>query len=282
MAANQLRDDPLYVEPFVDVDEWRDTPVRHRYVHGGFRDTDLRFSMYFPPAELYQGRFLQPLMHIAGDENVALTGELAGLGTRAVEFAFDSGGYLIESNQGSKLMMGPPDITGFRASAATAQYSRVLAEQMYEATHGEHRPYGYVFGGSGGSYKTMACYENALDVWDGAVPFIHGSHMSMPNVFTVQAHAFRLLDGVFDRIADAVDAGAARCTRASTTSSAPRSKRSRGWGSRRARGSRTSASRCPTPASSPRSSASWRWATPTTSRTSGSSPGTSVPTRRSR
>jgi hypothetical protein len=78
---------------------------------------------------------------------------------------------------------------------------------MYAATHGEHRPYGYVFGGSGGSYKTMACYENAVDVWDGAVPFIHGSHMSMPNVFTVQAHAFRLLDGVFDQIADAVDAG---------------------------------------------------------------------------
>jgi hypothetical protein len=203
MARNELQPDPWYVEPFVDVDEWRDEPVRHRYVHGGFTDTDLRFSLYFPPPERYDGRFLQPVMHIAGDENVALTGELAGLGNEAIQFAFDSGGYLVESNQGSTLMMGPPDITGFRASAATAQYSRVLAEEMY----GEHRPYGYVFGGSGGAYKTMACYENALDVWDGAVPFIHGSHVSMPNVFTVQAHAFRVLDEVFDQIVDAVEPG---------------------------------------------------------------------------
>ncbi len=177
--------------------------MRHRYVHGGFTDTDLRFSMYFPPAERYEGRFLQPVMHIAGDENVATTGELAGLGNQAIQFAFDSGGYLVESNQGSTLMMGPPDITGFRASAATAQYSRMLAEEMY----GEHRPYGYVTGGSGGAYKTMACYENAPDVWDGAVPFINGCHVSMPNVFTVQAHAFRLLDGVFDQIVDAVEPG---------------------------------------------------------------------------
>ena len=189
MSGNELYPDPLYGEPFVDVDEWRDDPVRHRYVHGGFTGTDLRFSVYFPPAEVYGGRFLQPLMHIAGDEHVAVTGELAGLGDRAIQFAFDSGGYLVESNQGSTLMMGAPDITGFRASAAAAQYSRVLAGEMY----GDHRPYGYVTGGSGGAYKTMACYENAPDVWDGAVPFISGSHVSMPNVFTVQAHAFRTL-----------------------------------------------------------------------------------------
>ena len=91
MARNSLHPDPLYVDPFIDIDEWRDAPVRHRYVHGGFTDTDLRFSMYFPPAEAYEGRFLQPVMHIAGDENVAVTGELAGLGNQAIQFAFDSG-----------------------------------------------------------------------------------------------------------------------------------------------------------------------------------------------
>ena len=202
-TSNQLYPDALFVEPEIDVDEWRDEPVRHRYVHGGFAATDLLFSMYFPPAEGYEGRFFQPLMHIAGDENAAPSGELAGLGTGAIEFALASGGYLVESNQGSRLMMGPPDITGFRASAATAQYSRILAAQMY----GEHRPYGYVFGGSGGAYKTMACMENTDGVWDGAVPFIHGSHLSMPNVFTVQAHALRLLDGHFEQIVDAVEPG---------------------------------------------------------------------------
>ena len=207
MPVNDLYPDPLFVEPFVDVDEWRDEPVRHRYIHGGFTGTDLLFSMYFPPVERYDGRFIQPLMHIAGNENVAVTGELAGLGNHAIQFAFDFGGYLIESNMGSTMMMGPADVTGFRASAATAQYSRVLAEEMYGETHGEHRPFGYVTGGSGGAYKTMACYENALGVWDGAVPFIHGSHQSMPNVFTVQAHAFRLLDDDFDQIVDAVEPG---------------------------------------------------------------------------
>jgi hypothetical protein len=41
--------DPDYTKPSIDVDEWRDEPVRHRYVHGAFEGTDLRFSYYFPP-----------------------------------------------------------------------------------------------------------------------------------------------------------------------------------------------------------------------------------------
>ena len=52
MQAN----DPQYSKPFIDVDEWRDAPVRHRYVHGGFEGTDLLFSYYFPPEETYGGR----------------------------------------------------------------------------------------------------------------------------------------------------------------------------------------------------------------------------------
>ena len=31
-------------QPYLDVDEWRDVPVRHRYVHGGFAGTETRFS----------------------------------------------------------------------------------------------------------------------------------------------------------------------------------------------------------------------------------------------
>src|SRR5215470_13721824 len=45
-------------KPFIDVDEWRDTPRRHRYIHGGFENSHLRFSGYFPPKELYKERFL--------------------------------------------------------------------------------------------------------------------------------------------------------------------------------------------------------------------------------
>ena len=49
MAGPRGSTDPLYDKPYVDIDEWRDEPVRHRYVHGGFQGTDLRFSIYFPP-----------------------------------------------------------------------------------------------------------------------------------------------------------------------------------------------------------------------------------------
>src|SRR5215471_13696906 len=51
---------------FIDVDEWRDQPVRHRYVHGGFEGTHTLFSFYFPPAETYTGRFFQLLEGGAG------------------------------------------------------------------------------------------------------------------------------------------------------------------------------------------------------------------------
>ncbi|HEY8385407.1 MAG TPA: hypothetical protein VIK82_04230, partial [Porticoccaceae bacterium] len=51
--------DKLFQQPYVDVDEWRDEPVRHRYVHGGFEGTETRFSLYMPPAEQYEGRFFQ-------------------------------------------------------------------------------------------------------------------------------------------------------------------------------------------------------------------------------
>ena len=47
--------DPLFTQPYVDVDEWGDIPVRHRYVHGGFAGTDTRFSVYFPPADSIRG-----------------------------------------------------------------------------------------------------------------------------------------------------------------------------------------------------------------------------------
>src|SRR5579864_6362329 len=51
--------DPLFKQPYIDVDEWRDKPIRHRYVHGGFKGTEARFAFYFPPKEQYQGRFFQ-------------------------------------------------------------------------------------------------------------------------------------------------------------------------------------------------------------------------------
>ncbi|HLN16774.1 MAG TPA: hypothetical protein VK277_08500 [Acidimicrobiales bacterium] len=200
--TNGLKD-PEYDRPYVDVDEWRDTPVRHRYVHGGFEGTDLRFSFYFPPAERYEGRFFQPILAVSGTEHLFGQQLLAGMGG-SIDFAIDSGGYMVESNLGRLTPFPGEDstVTGFRASAAAAEYSRVLAGEMY----GEHRPYGYCYGGSGGGFKTMSCMENT-DVWDGGLPFIIGGPQSMPNVFSVQAHAMRILWEKFPQIVDALDPG---------------------------------------------------------------------------
>ena len=185
-----------YTQPFIDVDEWRDEPVRHRYVHGGFEDTDLLFSMYFPPEEQYEGRFFQPLAAVSGDENP--TPEAMFMAS-SMAFAISSGGYLAESNQGSRHMFGGSS----KANAAVARYSRALAAEMY----GPHRPWGYVYGGSGGAFKTLSCVENYKGVWDGSIPYVHGSPVAIPYVFTVQAHAMRILGPRFPQIVDAIEPG---------------------------------------------------------------------------
>jgi hypothetical protein len=38
--------DPEFAQADIDVDEWRDAPVHHRYVHGSFTGTDTKFSFY--------------------------------------------------------------------------------------------------------------------------------------------------------------------------------------------------------------------------------------------
>lgn len=203
-------DDALFKELFVDVDEWRDEPVRHRYVHGGFTGTEARFSIYFPPEDKYQGRFFQYILPVQGNENAISNPEYPDP-SYSVGFAVDSGAYLIETNGGS-LGFAPtadPAITLWRASAATAEHSRVLANKYYPA-RGAHRPYGYAWGGSGGAFKTIACIESTDGVWDGVVPFVHASPIAMPNNFTVQAHAMRVLRPKLPNIVDALDPGSGR------------------------------------------------------------------------
>jgi hypothetical protein len=196
-------DESYFARPYTDLHEWRDEPVRHRYVHGGFGGTDLRFSYYFPPEEQYAGRFFQPILAVSGTEHAFGSPMLGRMGG-SIAFAVDSGAYMVESNLGSLTPFPGEDgtVTGYRASAAAAEYSRTFAAEMY----GEHRPYGYCYGGSGGGFKTMSCMENT-DVWDGGVPFVIGSPMALPNVFAVQAHAMRILWEKFPQIVDAVDPG---------------------------------------------------------------------------
>lgn len=197
--------DSLFREPYIDVDEWRDFPVRHRYVHGGFKGTDTRFSFYFPAKENYQGRFYQYITPVPDSET--LSQGVEGEGDR-IGFSITSGAYFVETNGGGQSAsatpgMGDPSIGAYRANAASAQYSREVAAKMY----GEHRPFGYSFGGSGGAYRTIGGMENTEGVWDGAVPYVIGSPMAIPNVFTIRMHAMRILKEKFPLITDALAPG---------------------------------------------------------------------------
>ncbi|MBB5686712.1 PKD domain-containing protein [Sphingobium boeckii] len=199
--------DPLFKEPYIDVDEWRDAPVRHRYVHGGFKGTDTRFSFYFPDKAQYRDRFFQHITPVPDDENLAQ--KMAPGEEDKIGFAIASGGYFVETNGGGRGMVGMPGqpvdatIAAYRANAAAADYSRVVAQQMY----GGKRPYGYAFGGSGGGFRTVGAIENAQGVWDGVVPYVLGSPMAPPNMFTVRLRAMRVLQDKFPHILNAVEPG---------------------------------------------------------------------------
>lgn len=201
--------DKQFAEPYVDKEEWRDGPVRHYYVHGGFKGTDTRFSFYFPAKEKYQGHFFQYITPFPINENLAQnmpTGELSPIG-----MAVDSGAYFIETNGGGAMDLGKvatskadPTITAYRANAASAAYSRVVAQRFYGTVP---RPYGYAFGGSGGAFRTIGSFENTVGVWDGVVPFVMGSNMAIPNMFTWRMRVIRLLGSKLDQVVDAASPG---------------------------------------------------------------------------
>jgi hypothetical protein len=205
-AKDFTTNDTLFKAPYVDIDEWRDQPVRHRYVHGGFKGTETRFSFYFPPKEQYQGHFFQYITPVPDSENISqgASGEEDKIG-----FSIASGAYFIETNGGGKIDFAKqrtnsdPTIGAYRANAASAQFSRVVAMEIY----GGKRPFGYAFGGSGGAYRTIGGMESTEGVWDGAVPYVVGSPMAIPNVFTVRMYAMQLLKDKFPQIIDAVEPG---------------------------------------------------------------------------
>ncbi|MEA5141127.1 hypothetical protein [Arcicella rigui] len=198
--------DTLFKSPYIDQDEWRNTPVRHRYIHGGFAGTETRFSFYFPEKQNYQGRFFQYITPFPDNENLSqgAKGE-----DDKISFSISSGAYFIETNGGGKVdfakpsFNSDPSIGAFRANAASASFSKIVAGKLY----GTHRTYGYAFGGSGGAYRTIGSIENTDGVWDGVVPYVLGSPMAIPNVFAARMNAMRILHDKFPQIIDALDAG---------------------------------------------------------------------------
>lgn len=201
--------DRQFQKPFIDCEETRQRVapdgsfIECLYIHGGFEGTNVKFSFHFPPRDQYEGRFFQYLSPFPGpDEELASqnrTGE-----EDQITFALVHGACFVESNMGSGAIFGSEaDSTIFyRSSAAVAEFCRTTAKRLF----GEHRVYGYVYGGSGGGYKTMSCIENT-SAFDGAVPYVIGSPVSLPSCLTVMAHGSRLLRHVWPKIVDALEPG---------------------------------------------------------------------------
>jgi hypothetical protein len=197
----------VFGAPFIDMDEWRDTPRRHRYVHGGFEGTDTRFSFYLPPTEQYRGRMFQHLSGGAGgDETFLVHSGALGFGW-AFDLAFDDlGGYMVESNQGhfaSEATLGTSgDLHLFLASAESGKYSKVVAEEMY----GRAPHHSYIWGGSGGGLRSIACIENRPEVWDGDVSFVIGD-TTAPSFYLAWAYWWLHCRDQRDAIIDAMEPG---------------------------------------------------------------------------
>jgi Tannase and feruloyl esterase len=184
--------DGMFREPYVDSDEQREQPVPHRYVHGGFRGTQTRFSFYLPPESLYRDRFFTVVEGgQAGHEDRAA--QMRHRHLPSIAWAIASGGYLVESNGGHVAATtlsythgsDEPSITAYRATAAATRFAREFATDVYR-----RRPrYGYVLGGSGGG-RALLALEGTSGIWDGAVQFINsaGHGASMPELVTYAVH----------------------------------------------------------------------------------------------
>jgi len=104
--------DPQFNKPTIEIDEQRQEPAPHRYVHGRFEGTDARFSFYFPPKERYQGRFFHNTYPLALSADVGPFPIAFDVATGDLGFTFDSGAYYVQTNLGGADGRPPADHSG--------------------------------------------------------------------------------------------------------------------------------------------------------------------------
>ena len=123
--------DSQFKNPFVDVDKEITSPVRCRYIHGGFDDGTL-FSFYFPlKKEDYTGRFFQYITPFPDSETSA---QAMPVEYNPIVHSIVNGAYFVETNEGGQLDFNDSSsrrdasIGAYRANAACAEFSRNIAE----------------------------------------------------------------------------------------------------------------------------------------------------------
>ncbi|KAI8271005.1 hypothetical protein K4K58_004005 [Colletotrichum sp. SAR11_239] len=175
----------MYATAVIDKDENATLPSRHRRISGHFQDADVDFKIYLPAETQWQGRFFS---YVYPDQNSTAI-------DRRIGFALDSGAYLIQVSGTS----------GYRADAAAAKFSRSILANYYHSVP-EH-VYGYIYGGSGGSYMTIGAMENTAGIWDGAVPIVVATPVSIPLNHAVRNLASAVLRNKSSHIVDSIRSG---------------------------------------------------------------------------
>ena len=203
--------DPVLDQPYIDEDQpgtitdpTTGVTVSFRYIHGGFTGTAARFAFYFPSPDKYRGRFFETTYPTLSQENAAPGCPSIGTSYCSVAFAVSNGAYVVSTNNAGGVPTGGA-LAPYRANAAAAKFSRVVAEKM--VYHTSARPRGYIYGASGGAYQTVGAMENTSGVWDGAVPMVFGVPNAIPSFMTVELLALRVLADKLPQIADAMAPG---------------------------------------------------------------------------
>lgn len=211
--------DTAFGAPWIDVDEWRESPSPHRHVHGGFTGTNTRFTFYFVPPEEYRGRMLSPLEGAHGGHEDSFGGPMGEI-IGGLRMSGRLGAFMMESNQGHigddlDPAFGPDNsIYGARANSEAGRLGSFLAAQVY----GEAPHHCYVWGGSGGGRRSPGNLEYGSDIWDGALPFMGGGNVvehgdtslvksSQPTAFSAMFNVQRLLKDKIHQVTDAVAPG---------------------------------------------------------------------------
>ncbi|KAL4862101.1 hypothetical protein BDV12DRAFT_203380 [Aspergillus spectabilis] len=178
--------DPLYSTPIITSETDITSPAPHHRVSGYFNNTSTDFNIYLPSPDTWAGRFFQlvyPLQNSTAEDE-------------AIAFGIDSGAYTVRV----------AGAIGYRADAAAAKLSRDVAQEYY-AEEPSRQIYGYIYGGSGGSFQTIGAIENTIGVWDGALALIQAIPISNLNNWAIRVLAGWVLDSKAQQVIDAVRPG---------------------------------------------------------------------------
>ncbi|KAF2818550.1 hypothetical protein CC86DRAFT_399216 [Ophiobolus disseminans] len=183
--------DPDYHTPIIDNRSNESHPVPHFKLTGHFENTTIRFNFHYPLRDSsseskWAGRFFQ-FMYPTQDD---------GADDTTIGFGLDSGAYVIQIT----------GTQGYRAEAASAKFSRVVATQYY-GLKDDDRIFGYIYGASGGSLQVIGAMENTIGVWDGGVPIVQAIPASIGITHTFRPLMGLVLQNKSREIEDAIRPG---------------------------------------------------------------------------